>query len=189
MEGLAYDGTDQAIGHGRYVEDDGLQFIVVDFAISQDRFISLLSYDFAYEDARIVIIAGTFTFQSDRKFFDNWGIDVMALVDMAAGLFDFVHLIARFYAKVIGNVDGILGGKGDSKSLGVLDVVRRLVFGQKERDFAVIRLRSPGSIHGIRHGQKKSFLRLSYTTKLASCVRILARRAFIADNETEKPLG
>lgn len=146
MEGLAYDGTDQAIGHGSDIEDDGLQFVVVDFAVRQDRFVSLLGYDFAHKDACIIIIAGTFTFQSDRKFFDNWGIDVMALVDMAAGLFDFVHLIARFYAKVIGNVDGILGGKGDSKSLGVLDVVRRLVFGQKERDFAVIRLRSPGSM-------------------------------------------
>ena len=52
MEGLAYDGTDQAIGHSRYVENNGLQFIVVDFAISQDRFISLLSYDFAYKDAK-----------------------------------------------------------------------------------------------------------------------------------------
>lgn len=151
MEGLAYDGTDQAIGHGRYVEDDGLQFVVVDFAVRQDRFVSLLGYDFAHKDACIIIIAGTFTFQSDRKFFDNWGIDVMALVDMAAGLFDFVHLVPRFYAKVIGNVDGILGGKGDGKGLGVFDVVRRLVFGQKERDFAVIRLRSPGSIHGIRN--------------------------------------
>lgn len=36
VKGLAYDGTDQAIGHGSDVEDDGLQFVVVDFAVCQD---------------------------------------------------------------------------------------------------------------------------------------------------------
>ena len=94
MEGLAYDGTDQAIGHGSDVEDDGLQFVVVDFAVCQDRFVGLLSYDFAYKDTRIVIIAGTFTFQGDWEFFDNRGIDMMTLVDMAGGFFDFIHVVS-----------------------------------------------------------------------------------------------
>ena len=120
MEGLAYDGTDQAIGHGSDVEDDGLQFVVVDFAVCQDRFVGLLGYDFAYEDACIIVIAGTFTFQGDREFFDDRGIDVTALVDVAACLFNLIYLIARFYAKVIGNFNRILGGKGDGKGLGTV---------------------------------------------------------------------
>ena len=146
MKGLAYDGTDQAIGHGSDVEDDGLQFVVVDFAVCQDRFVSLLGYDFAYEDARLIVIAGTFTFQGDREFFDDRSIDVTALVNVAACFFNLIYLIARFYAKVIGNFNRILGGKGDGKGLGMFDVVRRLVFSQKERDFAVIRLGAPGGI-------------------------------------------
>lgn len=76
MKGPAYDGTNQTISHSRNVKDDGLQFVIIDFAISQDRFISLLGYDFAYEDARVVIIADAFAFQCDRKFFDDWGIDM-----------------------------------------------------------------------------------------------------------------
>ena len=121
MEGLAYDGTDQAIGHGSDIEDDGLQFVVVDFAVRQDRFISLLGYDFAHKDACIIIIAGTFTFQGDQEFFDNRGIDMTTLVDMAAGFFDFIHVVPRFYAKIIGNINSILGSKGDGKGLGVFE--------------------------------------------------------------------
>ena len=84
MKGLSYDRTNQTIGHGRNVKDDGLQFVIIDFAVSQDRFISLLGYDSAHEDARVIIIAGAFTFQSDRKFFDNRSIDMKAFVDVAA---------------------------------------------------------------------------------------------------------
>lgn len=149
MKGLAYDGADQAIGHGGNVKDDGLQFVVIDFAVSQNRFISLLGYDSAYENACVVIIAGAFTFKCDRKFFDNRGIDMKALVDVAACFFYLIHLVARFYAKVIGNVHRIFRCEGNRKGLGVLDVVRRLVLCQKERDFTVIRLGTPGRIHGI----------------------------------------
>ena len=49
----------------------GLQFVIIDFAVSQTDSSGLLGYDFAYEDARVVIIAGAFAFQCDRKFFDN----------------------------------------------------------------------------------------------------------------------
>ena len=78
-------------------------------------------YHVSYEDARIVIIAGTFTFQGDQEFFDNRGIDMTTLVDMAAGFFDFILVVPRFYAKIIGNIDSILGSKGDGKGLGVFE--------------------------------------------------------------------
>ena len=42
VECLADDGTDDAVRHGRDVKDDGLEFVVVDFAIRQNGFIGLL---------------------------------------------------------------------------------------------------------------------------------------------------
>lgn len=51
VECLADDGTDDAVRHGRDVKDDGLEFVVVDFAIRQNGFIGLLGDDLADEDA------------------------------------------------------------------------------------------------------------------------------------------
>ena len=127
MEGLPYDGADGAVRAGADVEDDRLEFIQVDVAVGEDLFIGLHGNDFADEDARFVVPALHFTFQSDRIFFDDRRIDVRRLVDMDAGLLNLVDFVARFHAEVVGNDDRILGGESNGEGLGLLHVVRRLV--------------------------------------------------------------
>ena len=131
MEGFADDGADEAIGLGTAVVHDGLKLVVVDEAVGEDRFISLLGHDFADEDPRFVIIADAFTFEGDGKFFDDRCLDMAAFMDVAAGHFDLIDAVPRFDAEVIGQDHRIFGRKGYRKGAGFFDVVRRLVFIQK----------------------------------------------------------
>ncbi len=149
VKGFADDGADEAVGLGTAVVHDGLELVIVDEAVGEDRFIGLLGYDFSDEDSRFVVIALAFAFKGYGKFFDDRGLDVAAFMDVAAGHFDLIDAVPRFDAKIIGQDHRILGRKGNGKGAGLFDVVRRLVFIQKECDFIEIGLGTPGCVHGI----------------------------------------
>ena len=53
MEGLAYYRPHQSVGLGGNIENDGLQLVVVHYAVCHNRFICLLGNDFAYQNARL----------------------------------------------------------------------------------------------------------------------------------------
>ena len=52
--------------------------------IRQNLFIRLLGNDFAHQNAGLVTVAHTFAFKRHRELFDDRGVDMGTLVDMAA---------------------------------------------------------------------------------------------------------
>ena len=126
-----------------------MQLVIVHYAVRQNRFICLLGDDFAHQDAGLVTVAHTFAFKRHRELFDDRGVDMGTLVDMAASFLNLVDLAASLHAEVISNFHRVLGGKGHGEGLGMLDVLRGFVLGQEQCDFIIIRLCSPSSIHGI----------------------------------------
>lgn len=151
VECFADNGAHQAIRPRGDVEQNRLQLVVIHHTVREYGFIRLLGDDLADEDSRLIVVAYALALERYRELFDDWRIDMRALMNVAAGLFDLVYLVACLHAKIVGNLHRILRGKRDRKSLGMLDVLGCLMPSQEQRDFIIVRLRSPGRVHRIRH--------------------------------------
>ena len=148
-EGFSDNLAHDAVGVEGRVEDDRAQLAEIDLAVGEDALVGLGGHDLADQVAGRRIPVLHFAFQREGELLDDRGVDVRALVDVAAGLFDLVDLRAGLHAEVIGDEDGVSGAEGDRERARLLEVFRGLVLAEHQGDLAHVALHAPGRVHGV----------------------------------------